>query len=188
MIEGIQRILQPIKNKIFLMIGRAILSAIDSSGQTNLIQVKGLNSEVITDMEYPTPYGFEAKPTQGQVVFVNVNGNRDQSIALIIHDRENKPTDLEDDETQLYSKFNNYVKCNKDAEVEVNGSADYAVAYNDLKTAFDELKSDFNTFVTVYNSHNHPTAPTGPVSTPSVAGSTSSADMSPSKVDKVRLP
>lgn len=181
MIEGIQRILQPIKNKIFLMIGRAILSAIDSSGQTNLIQVKGLNSEVITDMEYPTAYGFEAKPTQGQVVFVNVNGNRDQSIALLIHDRENKPTDLEDDETQLYSKFNNYVKCNKDAEVEVNGSADYAVAYDDLEPKLQDIITAFNAEMLKIQTA---IAALGGAYTPT----TLVVDFTVAKVDKVRLP
>jgi hypothetical protein len=81
-----------------------------------------------------------------------------------------------------------YVKVT-DAAVEINGNTDYAVAYNDLKLAFDQLKSDFNNFVTtVYNLHNHPTAPVGPVSPPSVPGTSSAADMSAAQVPTVKLP
>jgi hypothetical protein len=73
--------------------------------------------------------------------------------------------------------------------IAINGSADYAVAYTDLKTAFDTLKGDFNTFVTtIYNLHNHPTAPVGPVSVPSVVGTSSAADMSAAQVATVKLP
>lgn len=73
--------------------------------------------------------------------------------------------------------------------LEVNGTTDFAVAYTDLKIAFDQLKSDFDTFVTVkYNLHNHPTAPPGVVSVPSVTGTSSTADMSAAKVATVKLP
>lgn len=76
-----------------------------------------------------------------------------------------------------------------DGTIECNGNTDFAVAFNDLKTGFDQLKSDFNTFVTtIYNLHNHPTAPTGPVSVPSVTGSSTSASIDASKVDTVKLP
>lgn len=75
------------------------------------------------------------------------------------------------------------------AETVIQNGTDYAVQYTALKSAFDTLKSDFNTFVTtVYNLHNHPTAPVGPVSVPSLPGTSSSADMSGSKVNDVRLP
>lgn len=73
--------------------------------------------------------------------------------------------------------------------IEINGSADFAVAYTDLKTAFDTLKNDFNTFVsTIYNLHNHPTAAVGPVSVPSVIGTTTAADMTAAQVATVKLP
>jgi len=82
-----------------------------------------------------------------------------------------------------------------DDTVTINGSetvlqegTDYAVEYTNLKAAFDKFKADFNTFVTVkYNVHNHPTAPPGVVSVPSVVGTSTSADMSDSKVDDVRV-
>jgi len=177
-------IIQNLKNKIYLMIGRAIITAIDGSTKTPIIQVTGLKGETITDVEFVNPYGFEAIPTEGQAVIVFVNGNRDQGLCLVMHNREERPTDLEDDEVQMYSKFDNYVKCNKDGEVEVNGKDDYAVAFNNLKTEFNKLKDD-------YNAHTHVTTKVmaGPASiTSEVTTSQNTSAIDNCKVDTVRLP
>lgn len=83
-----------------------------------------------------------------------------------------------------------FVKVKADC-VEVNGNADFAVAYNDLKAAFDQLKSDFDNFVNLkYNLHVHPGVVAGPASTgvTPLVGASSTADMSGAKVDTVKLP
>jgi phage baseplate assembly protein V len=179
--------LQAIKRKIFLMIGRGIISAWDNTGNTALVQIKGLNGETITGIEFLSAYGFEARPSAGQVAVIYVNGNRDQGIVIAAHDRDSRPK-IENDESQMYSKFGGYVKCNKDGNVEIQGTADFAVAYTDLKTAFDTLVADFNKHVLTYNGHTHPTAPVGPVSVTASQGTTTTADMSGAKVAEVLLP
>ena len=70
------------------------------------------------------------------------------------------------------------IKLLADGTIEINGTSDFAVAFNDLKTGFDA-------FVSTFNIHTHPTAATGPPSTPTVP-STDSIDAS--KVDEVKLP
>ena len=75
-----------------------------------------------------------------------------------------------------------FVKIRKAGNVEVNGTADFAVAYDDLKAAFDQLKTELNTFVAVYNGHAHP----GGVVTPQAV--TATADMTAAKVATVLLP
>ena len=74
------------------------------------------------------------------------------------------------------------------ATLAINGTADFAVAFNDLKTGFDQLKSDLNTFIGTYNTHTHPTAATGPPSLPSAEGTSSGASIDGSKVDSVKFP
>ncbi len=209
--NDIYRILAPIRNKIFLLIGRAILTAVKNDTKTATVQVKGLDGEVITDIEYLSPYGFEAMPSEGQVICIFINGNRDQGIAILLHNRDERPQDLSTDEVKVWSKYKNfmklnsagevnteassgaYVKENSSGEVEVNGKIDYAVRYNELKTAFDQFKSDYdNHIMKVYNLHTHIYAPGPgqPTQTPPPApiDVPSTADMSPSKVDTVRLP
>ena len=77
-------------------------------------------------------------------------------------------------------------------QIELNGNTDYAVKYNELKIAFDQLKSDFNNFVSLtYGLHTHPyvDTPIGPsVTSPTTSmGTPSTADMSTSKNTKVTM-
>lgn len=69
--------------------------------------------------------------------------------------------------------------------ININGSDDFAVAYTELKTAFDQLLNDFN-------AHIHTTTATiGASSTPgiiSIPTTPSTADMSSAKVETVKLP
>ena len=67
---------------------------------------------------------------------------------------------------------------------------DFAVRFNELKVAFDELKQDHNDLVTLFNSHPHTGVTTGPGSSgpPASPGTPSTADMSDSKIDKIELP
>jgi hypothetical protein len=79
--------------------------------------------------------------------------------------------------------------------VSINGTetilqegTDYAIQYTEMNNAYNNLKADLNAFIAKYNLHNHPTAPVGPVSTPSVVGTVSTSAMTAAKVDDVRLP
>lgn len=83
---------------------------------------------------------------------------------------------------------NSSIKILNNGNIEINGNADYVTAFDDMKSAFDTLKGDMNTFIGIYNAHNHPTAPPGAVSPPSATGSPSSADMSGAKVSNVKVP
>ena len=63
------------------------------------------------------------------------------------------------------------------------------VRFSELETGFNELKDDFNNFIsTVYNTHIHPGVLSGGASTsptPST-GSSSSADISAAKIDEIK--
>lgn len=76
-----------------------------------------------------------------------------------------------------------------------HGGSDSAVAYTDLKSAFDALKSDLNALVTAYNAHIHITTatvgtggPIGVIAPTTSTGSPSAADMSGAEVATVKLP
>jgi len=101
--NDIQRLLAPLKRKIFLLLGRAILTAIKNTEGTMMIQVTGLKGETITDVEKLSEYGFESRPRVGaETLVMFLNGNRDQGIALNIHDRRYRPKDLADGDVVMY--------------------------------------------------------------------------------------
>ena len=183
------KLLIPIKRKLYLLAGRAILTAIDNTTKTATIQVTGLKDETITGIEYLSPYGFEAMPSEGQCLCLFINGNRDQGIAVNLHNRDERPQ-IELDESQFWSKFGNYVKCDKDGNVQVNGNARFAAAFDELKTGFDELKTDFNNLITIFNAHVHPGVTAGGASTTATVtpGTSSTASVDDSKVETVKVP
>ena len=78
-----------------------------------------------------------------------------------------------------------YIRLDTSGNVEINGSADFAVAFNDLKTGFDQLRSDFNTFA---STHVHPGVTSGGASTGAAVTTPSTASIDASKVSTVKLP
>ena len=63
-----------------------------------------------------------------------------------------------------------------------------SILFGAPETGVNQFRTDFNNFLTsAYNVHTHPTAPTGPVSAPSLPGSASTADISAAKVEEVKL-
>lgn len=103
-LKDFKRLIQPIKNKIFLLVGRAILKAINNSEGTQKIQVVALNGETITDIERFQEYGFETYPkTNAEVLCLFFNGNRDHGFAICAHDRRYRPTGLVEGEVVVYT-------------------------------------------------------------------------------------
>ena len=99
-----KRLIRPLARKIFLLLGRAILEAVDNSEGTQKIQITALEGEIISDMERFQEYGFETYPfTDSEVISVFFNGNRDHGIALCVHDRRYRPKYLSEGEIVFYT-------------------------------------------------------------------------------------
>lgn len=99
----------------------------------------------------------------------------------------------------IYSVVDGVVKSsillNRDGELIVNEGTDFAVRFSELKAGYDELKTDFNNLVTKYNAHIHVTTATigasatpGTIAPTTSSGTSSTASIDDSKVDKVKLP
>lgn len=110
------RIMMIIKNKIYLIIGRGILKAINNDeSKTQKIQIVGLSGETITDIERLQNYGFESFPDpdgDNEVLVVYPGGNRDQGVAITIHNRD-RPDDLKVGDVRVWDKHGNSIELSK---------------------------------------------------------------------------
>lgn len=73
---------------------------------------------------------------------------------------------------------------------DANSNTNHATQYEALKTAFDELKGDFNSLVQAYNSHVHVltlSAGTGTAAPTATSGAPSAADVSGAKLSKIKV-
>jgi hypothetical protein len=82
-----------------------------------------------------------------------------------------------------------------DGDIVLNGGDGLAIEHARMKAAFDELKEELNSLVTVYNAHIHVTTATvGASTTPGVISPTTSAgtppvaDMENAKSDTIKIP
>lgn len=111
-----------LKRKLFLMLGRAILTSVESSdGKAQSLQVTLLADETASDIERLQEYGFESYPKAADTVealALFLNGNRNHGLVIKVHDRENRPTDLEEGDTRFYDYRGNKITC-KSTGIEV---------------------------------------------------------------------
>lgn len=86
---------------------------------------------------------------------------------------------------------NGYHELKDNGDVEINGNADNAVAYNDLKQQFDELNGKYNKLIGVLNAWVPVPNDGGAVLKGAITSATplnSTADLSSAKVSTVKLP
>ena len=85
----IAKYLQPLKNKLMLIVGRCILTAINNSGKTQKVTCTGLNGEKLSDIDRLENYGFTSVPRAGsEGVVVFPNANRGNGVIVVMADRE----------------------------------------------------------------------------------------------------
>lgn len=131
-------------------------------------------------------WGIDSKPVKGTLGVHSETQERGESVCFgYVKDFAK----TKEGETRIYctdssgdEKFEIYLR--NDGKVEFNGSDNFLVKYNELKSGFDQLKSDFNGLVTLYNAHIHPVSGASTLVTTSV-DTPSTADISDSKNDSL---
>lgn len=92
---------------------------------------------------------------------------------------------LNNGDIELESSGGATTKLLNDGNVEVNGNTDNAVAFNDLKTGFDLLVTELNTFISQYNLHTHNAIVGTPILFPGVPAI---ADVDASEISTIKVP
>lgn len=103
MSAALQRALAPLAGRIRLMIGRAVLSAIDDGTKAQSLQIELLADEVQDRVERFQNYGFTGHPFPGAEALVAfVGGTRSHAIVVAVEDRRYRVTALEEGEVAVY--------------------------------------------------------------------------------------
>jgi hypothetical protein len=128
-----------------------------------------------------SPHGIDSKPVNNDLAVHSSTSNSDTTVIL---GYIKKFTNTKTGETRIYStnasgveQFDIFLK--DDGTCEIGGNTDNAVRFSELKAGFDQLRDDFNSFLT----HVHGSAGTPPV--PPVLNSTASVD--DSKIVEVKV-
>lgn len=106
-IAEFNRLIMPLKRRVFSMLGRGIVKLITASGKTQTAQITILKDETISEIERLQDYGLESYPKVDAEAYATfLNGNREQGVVLVVHDRRYRPQYLGEGDVVLYSYLN----------------------------------------------------------------------------------
>lgn len=146
--------------------------------------------DVQTALQYG-PYGYDSNPVKDMVAVYGKTASNGETVILgYVH----KNLQAGVGETRIFAtdadateKF--YIWLRNTGIVEIGGTANYAVKFNELKTEFNKLKTDFNNLVTKYNSHVHVltlTAGTGTAAPTAVPQTANASNIDAAQNDKIK--
>ena len=102
--DGIHRLLGPLRRRIATMVSRCILSVVNPNAGIQQVQVSILADEVMDGVEHMEPYGYTSHPLAGgEGVLLNVAGQRGAAVAVNIGGRAFRLQGLAAGEVALYT-------------------------------------------------------------------------------------
>jgi phage baseplate assembly protein V len=94
-----------ISARLSTMISRGVITLVDDSGPTQLVQVETFDGQLADDVEIFQPWGVSFNPTVGsEVIVFALGGAQEHLIALCATDRDVRPTESEGGEGGLYTE------------------------------------------------------------------------------------
>lgn len=115
----VSRYLDALKNRVTLLLGKALLTAVESvSGHAVIVDLVGRYGENISNAEYYQSYGVETYPlgpdwrsdasisAAAECLVGLIGGDRDHPIVIKVHDRRYRPTNLAPGEVMVYTHEN----------------------------------------------------------------------------------
>lgn len=160
-LNDLERFLRPIKQKLYGIAGRALLTAVRNSNKTQRLQYKVYEDMVYDDVERLQEYGFETYPDasdeNNEIVILNIGGNKDGGMVICVHNREERPKDLSSGEVCLYSKFKQKIWLKADGSMEILTDSKPIT----LKGSLINLKDTggdpvmLETIINKFNNHTH---------------------------------
>lgn len=116
--KGVSRLLQPMKDKLALMVSRVVIRLVDDTGAFQRVQVDGLEGETLDKLEVITSWGFASNPPDGsEGVMVAAGGVRSHGLIISIGNREFRLKGLKKGEAALHDDQGQVVWLKRDGLV-----------------------------------------------------------------------
>jgi len=156
--RAVAKLIAPLKRKVSLMVGRAVLKAVDDSKKVQTVKAALLSDEVSEDVERYQEYGFSSVPfAESEAVVVFVGGNRAHGIVVATDDRARRPKNLTEGDVVLYTDKGVRLKLDTTADEVLLGSspANFVALANLVLTELQAVQTDQTTLAALLVSHAH---------------------------------
>jgi len=159
---------------------RIISSEFKATVNELIVKFRRYGKSDIRTATQAAPFGIDSRPPKGMVAVFSPTDEKGRSV-VVGYVNKNLVADV--GEVRLFSVnasgvLQTYVWLKKDGVLLLGGSAKHLARFEELKTGFDQLKTDFNAFLT--HVHGGSGTPPAPPATPSTAS------IDASKTDNVK--
>lgn len=170
---------------------KTISTEIDNLGRRVIKFLRFGKSDVQTSFNI-APFGIDSNVPKDTIAVYAKTGEDGKTVILGYINKE-QLADV--GETRLFSldELNDlatFVHLTKDGEIHIGGTDKNMVRYQELETAFDELKQKFNDHIVNWNAFASVYVPGSPtiqgLPPTATTSSSSTADISPAKIDKIK--
>jgi len=127
-LDVLNRWISPLKRRVQLMIGKALIKAVDNSGVIQVADISLLKGETKQAVELIQQYGFGSlPPNDSEAVIASVGGNRDNMIIIATENSATRPTkdnenaDLVQGDVILWHKDGHAIILKAGKNIEING-------------------------------------------------------------------
>lgn len=184
----IQRCLLPILSRTQMMVGKAILKAVNDKTAIQLVKIAGIADEVQDEVERIQPYGFTTNvPLGGESIVINIGGNKDHPIVIMIDHAQYRIKNLKSGEVIMYDKTGSTIlfdengefqfspsgkkstfkgEINTDDKIIATGNIESGGDVKDILGTLNEVRIDLAALKVTYNAHTHISAAPGSPTTP----------------------
>jgi len=141
----------------------------------------------VQECRQASPFGVDSAPIEGMAA---IYAKTSEVGKPVIIGYVNKNQIAEVGEYRTFSTDSDggvqfYIHLKNDGTAEIGGNTKNMVRFQELETGFNNLVTDFNTLVALYNSHIHPSS-SGTTSPTATQGTSSTADISGSKINEIK--
>lgn len=108
--EWFNRAIEPIKNRLMLMVSRGVSNSVDDGSGIQTMQLTGLAGETKRKVPSIQHYGFSSHPPPGaDLVMLSVNGNRENAVVVGTEHRDFRFTALAEGDAIIYNKNGKFI-------------------------------------------------------------------------------
>jgi phage baseplate assembly protein V len=121
--RSIAKAIQPLRNRMALMISRAVVLLVNDGLKLQGLQVSLLADEVRDEVERFQSYGFTSHPHPGaEAIAASVAGSRDHVVVLAVDDRRYRLKGLQAGEVAIYTDEGDKIVIKRGGIVEVTAA------------------------------------------------------------------
>lgn len=162
MSKTLERAFHTLRNRVLLLVGRAVLRAVAEGNGRQFVEFTALAGETKSKVQRVQQYGTNSVPKGGaEVIFVALGGNRDHPVAIVVDDPRYRPTDWEPGDSGLYNDDDTIIRLMGD-EILIKASTKIRIetprleVTGDIIDRVDDDGQSMHNMRETYNIHTHP--------------------------------